>query len=69
MKSNIKCRISGSVKGAIIPELFAYEAGQSAVGDLFEYVAKAPKSYVDEAENRNMTVFELMNEKIKHQIP
>lgn len=62
--------ISGSVKGAIIPELFAYEAGQSAVGDLFEYVAKqAPKSYVDEAENRNMTVFELMNEKIKHQIP
>ena len=41
--------ISGSVKGAIIPELFAYEAGQS-VGDLFEYVAKqAPKSYVDEA--------------------
>lgn len=62
--------ISGSVKGAIIPELFAYEAGQSAVGDLFEYVAKqAPKSYVDEAANRNMTVFELMNEKIKHQMP
>lgn len=44
--------------------------GQSAVGDLFEYVAKqAPKSYVDEAANRNMTVFELMNEKIKHQMP
>lgn len=41
-----------------------------AVGDLFEYVAKqAPKSYVDEAANRNMTVFELMNEKIKHQMP
>ncbi|OMK04692.1 Ribulokinase [Staphylococcus aureus] len=37
---------------------------------MFEYVAKqAPKSYVDEAANRNMTVFELMNEKIKHQMP
>lgn len=40
--------ISGSVKGAIIPELYAYEAGQSAVGDLFEYIAnQSPKAYVD----------------------
>lgn len=62
--------ISGSVKGAIIPELYAYEAGQSAIGDLFEYVAKqSPKSYVDEAEKRGITVFELMNEKIEHQLP
>lgn len=62
--------ISGSVKGAIIPELYAYEAGQSAVGDLFEYVAnQAPKEYVDEAEARNMSIFELLNEKVAHQLP
>lgn len=61
--------ISGSVKGTTIPELFAYGTGQSAVGGLSEYVAKqAPKPYASEAENRSTTVFELMNEKIKHQI-
>ena len=62
--------ISGSVKGAIIPELYAYEAGQSAVGDLFEYVAKqAPKEYVDEAQQRDISIFELLNEKVEHQLP
>lgn len=56
--------ISGSVKDAIIPGLFAYEAGQSAVGDLFEYGAmQAPYAYVKEAEERGMTIFELLDEK------
>lgn len=56
--------ISGSVKGAIIPDLYAYEAGQSAVGDLFEYVAKqAPYSYVQAAESRGISIFDLLNEK------
>lgn len=49
--------ISGSVKGAIIPELYAYEAGQSAVGDLFEYIAnQSPKAYVDEANERDISI-------------
>ncbi|MGT9231368.1 FGGY-family carbohydrate kinase, partial [Enterococcus faecalis] len=62
--------ISGSVKGAIIPELYAYEAGQSAVGDLFEYIAKqSPKEYVDEANERGISIFELLNEKVKDQMP
>lgn len=56
--------ISGSVKGAIIPNLYAYEAGQSAVGDLFEYAVKqAPKSYTDEAETRNISIHHLFEEK------
>ncbi|SCS20788.1 ribulokinase [Staphylococcus caeli] len=56
--------ISGSVKGAIIPDLYAYEAGQSAVGDLFEYVAKqAPYDYVQAAESRGISIFDLLNEK------
>lgn len=55
--------ISGSVKGAIIPELFAYEAGQSAVGDLFEYAAKqAPYEYVMEANNKGITIFEYLEQ-------
>ncbi|MEB7690513.1 ribulokinase [Staphylococcus equorum] len=56
--------ISGSVKGAIIPELYAYEAGQTAVGDLFEYVAKqTPYDDVKEAKLRDISIFELLNEK------
>jgi L-ribulokinase len=62
--------ISGSVKGAIIPDLYAYEAGQSAVGDLFEYIAKqTPYDYVVEAENRNISIFELLNEKAQKLAP
>src|SRR5699024_4546025 len=56
--------ISGSVKDAIIPGLFAYEAGQSAVGDLFEHaVNQAPKEYVEEASEKDITMHELLEEK------
>src|SRR5699024_8262103 len=56
--------ISGSVKDAIIPGLYAYEAGQSAVGDLFAYAAdKAPAVYTQEAAERNISIHELLEEK------
>ena len=56
--------ISGSVKDAIIPNLFAYEAGQSAVGDLFEYVVnQAPHAYVEEAAKNNISIFDLLEQK------
>lgn len=62
--------ISGSVKGAIIPTLYAYEAGQTAVGDLFEYVAKqAPYDYVKAAESRGISIFDLLNEKAAQLYP
>ena len=62
--------ISGSVKGAIIPDLYAYEAGQTAVGDLFEYVAKqAPYDYVKAAESRGISIFDLLNEKAAQLYP
>jgi len=62
--------ISGNVKDAIIPNLFAYEAGQSAVGDLFNHVAnRAPKSYLDEAKNRKMHIYELLEEKASLKSP
>lgn len=60
--------ISGSVKDAIIPGLFAYEAGQSAVGDLFEYVVKqAPKEYVEAADAKNMSIFDLVEQEASKQ--
>lgn len=56
--------ISGSVKDAIAPKLFAYEAGQSAVGDLFEHVIeRIPKSYSEDAVKRNISVYQLLEEK------
>ncbi|MGW5357976.1 ribulokinase [Staphylococcus xylosus] len=62
--------ISGSVKGAIIPNLYAYEAGQTAVGDLFEYVAKqAPYDYVKATESRGISIFDLLNEKAAQLYP
>ncbi|MDW4115080.1 ribulokinase [Staphylococcus saprophyticus] len=62
--------ISGAVKGAIIPDLYAYEAGQTAVGDLFEYVAnQSPYEYVKTAEDRGISIFELLNEKASQRYP
>lgn len=51
--------ITGSVKDAIIPGLYAYEAGQPAVGDLFNYSASlAPKHIVDQAEQQGISTLE-----------
>ncbi|GIP35459.1 ribulokinase [Paenibacillus sp. J2TS4] len=56
--------ISGSVRDAIIPGLYAYEAGQSAVGDLFESVVnQVPKEYADEAQQRNLSIYDLLEMK------
>ncbi|MGM0805577.1 MAG: ribulokinase [Bacillota bacterium] len=50
--------ISGVVKDGILPGFYAYEAGQSAVGDLFGwYVKQAPASYVEEAKKQNLSLF------------
>lgn len=58
--------ISGVVKDAIIPGLYAYEAGQSAVGDLFGwYSQQIPEAYTIEANNKNISVFQLLEKKAK----
>ncbi|WP_137790936.1 ribulokinase [Bacillus sp. E(2018)] len=50
--------ISGVVKDGILPGFYAYEAGQSAVGDLFGwYVKQAPASYLEEAKKQNLSLF------------
>ena len=57
--------ISGVVKDGIVPGLYAYEAGQSAVGDIFAWFVEncVPKAYHDEAEARGMSIHGLMEEK------
>lgn len=58
--------ISGVVKDAIIPELYAYEAGQSAVSDLFWwYSQQIPEAYTQEAIDKNITTFQLLEERAK----
>ncbi|MGK3148950.1 ribulokinase [Staphylococcus shinii] len=61
--------ITGSVKDAIIPGLYAYEAGQAAVGDLFNYSAElAPKAIADQAEQQGISIFEYL-EQLASEIP
>jgi L-ribulokinase len=58
--------ICGVVKDGVLPGFFAYEAGQSCVGDHFSWYIKncLPASYYDEAEKRNIRIFDYLNEKV-----
>lgn len=61
--------ITGSVKDAIIPGLYAYEAGQAAVGDLFSYSERmAPQHIIEEAAKQDKSVLEYL-ETLASQIP
>lgn len=57
--------ISGCVKNAVLPGLYAYEAGQSAVGDLFDWFVRncVPGSYEKEALEKGISVHTLLSEK------
>ena len=51
------------MKDAIIPGLYAYEAGQAAVGDLFSYSEQlAPKHIVDQALEKEVSILEYLEE-------
>ncbi len=57
--------ISGCVKNAVLPGLYAYEAGQSAVGDLFDWFVSncVPGRYEKEATERGISIHSLLCEK------
>jgi L-ribulokinase len=54
----------GVVDGGIVAGLFGYEAGQSGVGDIFNWFAEhaVPPAYHDEARRRGLTLHELLTQ-------
>jgi L-ribulokinase len=61
----------GVVDGGIVAGSFGYEAGQSAVGDIFGWFAEhaVPPSYHDEARRRGVSLHELLSAEAGAQRP
>lgn len=57
--------IAGVVKDGVLPGMYGYEAGQSAVGDIFLWLVRhfTPPAYLDEARERGVDIFALLGEK------
>ncbi len=57
--------ISGVVEDGIMPGLFGYEAGQASAGDIFAWYVDAavPPTYQTEADERGLSLHELLSEK------
>lgn len=58
---------AGCVKDGAIPGLYTFEAGQAAVGDIFDWFVKncVPASYIKEAEDCGISIHKLLREKAK----
>jgi len=61
----------GVVEDGILPGLFGFEAGQSAVGDIFAWFVRTgvPAAYETEAADRGASVHDLLTEKAAHYRP
>ena len=61
----------GVVEDGVLPGYFGYEAGQSCVGDHFEWCVKncVPPAYFEEAAARNMDIHALLTEKASRLVP
>nr|MDD6335764.1 ribulokinase [bacterium] len=63
--------ICGVVRGGILPGLPGYEAGQSCVGDHFDWVSKSlvPPQYHHQAQEKGITLQQLLTEKAARLLP
>ena len=61
----------GIVKEGILPGYYGYEAGQSAVGDIYAWMVKnsVPPEYWEEAKNKGMNIHKILEEKASHLRP
>jgi len=61
----------GVVENGIINGFYGFEAGQSAVGDIFEWFVEncVPAAYMEEAKLRNINVHQLLEEKAAKLVP
>lgn len=57
--------VSGVVEDGIVPGFYGYEAGQSAVGDIFEWYIDncVPESYKKEASEKEVNIHSLLEKK------
>jgi len=57
--------IPGVVEGGVLPGYFGYEAGQAAVGDIFDWFVSncVPASYEREAQKLGLNIYRLLEEK------
>ncbi len=62
---------AGMVQGGILPGYYGYEYGQSAVGDIFAWFVDncVPYAYYQEATSRQVTLYELLEEKASRLSP
>jgi len=63
--------IFGMVKDGVMPGLVGYEAGQSCVGDMFQWFVDecVPARYEKEAAQRGLSVHQLLTEKAEKKAP
>lgn len=61
----------GVVKEGILPGYYGYEAGQSAVGDIYAWMVKncTPPEYWEEAKKRNLDIHRILEEKASKMSP
>lgn len=61
----------GVVEDGVIGGYFGFEAGQSAVGDIFEWFVEncVPGAYTEEAVSRNISIHQLLEEKAEALFP
>ena len=63
--------VSGYVENGVIPGCTTYEAGQACVGDAFDWFVKnyVPEKYIREADEKNISIHELLRRKASKMKP